>query len=188
MSGRATLVLVVAATVLAAAAGGIIALVRSGDDPPSSGAAPAAAATVDPSSVAQTSFPDLAAPTGDPTLPGIDTATPPSGTVVTVPGPFDDRFTLADVQVSGGVVTGRLKVVSDVSEILELQVLAGFYDDRGDFLGTGRAVFHLDEEEGHPHEEAGSPNETETFRIRAPEDVAGEISAAAIGVPVLVNE
>ncbi|HCB02873.1 MAG TPA: hypothetical protein DEQ43_01175 [Nocardioides bacterium] len=187
MSRRTTLITVIAAAVVAAAVGGLAALVWSGDDPAAQAAA-SPTGSVDPSTVAATSFPDLAAPTGEPTLAGIDTAAPPSGTVVTVPGPFDDRFTLSDVTVADGVVSGSLTVVSDVSEILELQVLAGFYDDRGDFLGTGRAVFHLQEEEGHSHEEAGSPNETESFRIRAPKAVAGQTVAAAIGVPVLVNE
>jgi hypothetical protein len=107
--------------------------------------------------------------------------------VVPVPGPFDDRFSTDHLAVAGGAVSGRLRITSDVSDVLELQVLAGFYDDRGQFLGTGRAVFHLDEGADHA-EDAGPPSELEEFRILAPSRYADRVAAATIGVPVLVNE
>jgi hypothetical protein len=66
-------------------------------------------------------------------------------------------------------------------------VLAGLYDDEGHFLGTGRAVYHLDEESGHA-EDAGPPSELEEFRVAAPRRYADRVAAATVGVPVLVNE
>jgi hypothetical protein len=147
----------------------------------------ASVSPVDPSSVVQTSFPDLATPTGEPGLAGIDTATPGVGDVVAVAGPFDDRFTLARLRVRAGEVSGRLTISSDVSDVLELQVLAGFYDADGAFLGIGRATFHLDEATEEPAG-TGSPSELEEFRIAAPERYAAQVASATIGVPVLVNE
>lgn len=156
----------------------------SGEDDDGRGSA----APVEPSTVMQTSFPDLPAPTGEPTLAGIDAATPGVGDVVTVPGPFDDRFTLADLDVREGEVTGHLTIVSDVSDVLELQVLAGFYDAGGDFLGTGRATYHLDEATEDGSSTEGPPSELEEFTIKAPSRYAARVASAAVGVPVLVNE
>ena len=181
MSRSTRVAVVLAAAALAAAAGGLGAYAWSagdgGEDPPP-----------DPSAVVATSFPDLAAPTGEPDLDGIDTADPAPGSVVPVAGPFDDRFVLSGLRIEGGTVTGRLRVTSDVSEVLELQVLAGFYDDTGSFLGSGRAVFHLDESAGHVPEQTGSPSELQEFRIEAPSANVAHVASATIGVPVLVNE
>lgn len=142
-------------------------------------------AVVDPSSAARTSFPGLRPPQGEPTLPDLRTAAPAPGTVSRMAGPFDDRFELRHMTLAGHVVTGSLKVTSDVSDLLELQVLAGFYDRHGSLLGTGRFVHHL-EEDGHQH--AGPPKETEHFEISAPRQFRDRVASAAVGVPVLVNE
>ncbi len=66
-------------------------------------------------------------------------------------------------------------------------MLAGFYDAHGAFLGTGRAVYHLDEGSDHA-EDAGPPSELQVFHIVAPRRYADRVAAATIGVPVLVNE
>ena len=145
------------------------------------------AASTDPTSAAVTTFSGLAAPSGDALLLGLDTAAPTPGAVVQVPGPFDDRFTLDELAVHDGVVTGDLTVTSDVSELLELEVQVAFYDDDGRFLGSASSVRHHDESQGH--EEAGPPpEESEPFRVVAPRRFADRVSAAAVGVPVLVNE
>jgi hypothetical protein len=147
----------------------------------------AAADLPDPATVARTDLPGLEPASGEPLLPGIADADPRRGTVDVVPGPFDDRFTLGRLQVAHGAVSGRLRVTSDVSDVLELQVLVGFYDAHGGFLGTGRATYHLDEAtEDVEHE--GTPSELESFRVVAPSRYADRVAAAVVGVPVLVNE
>jgi hypothetical protein len=139
-----------------------------------------------PSPVMVTSFPDLPAPTGEPDLPGIATAAPASaGTVGHIPGPFDDRFQLGELTFDGRRVAGSLDVTSDVSDLLELQVLAGFYDASGELIGRGRFTHHLDEE---THHEDGPPSEHEAFTIAVPRRLRGLAVSAAVGVPVLVNE
>jgi hypothetical protein len=143
--------------------------------------------SVDPATVARTDLPGLEPATGEPELAGIDTASPAPGEVVQVTGPFDDRFTTDHLTVADGAVSGRLLITSDVSDVLELQVLAGFYDEHGTFLGTGRVVYHLDEGADHS-EDAGPPSELQEFHIVAPRRYADQVAAATIGVPVLVNE
>ncbi|WP_344114135.1 hypothetical protein, partial [Nocardioides humi] len=142
--------------------------------------------TSTPSPVMVTSFPDLPAPTGEPDLPGIATAAPGApGAVGRIPGPFDDRFRLGEVTFDGEHVVGSIEITSDVSDLLELQVLAGFYDASGTLIGRGRFTHHLDE--GAHHEE-GPPSEHETFTIAVPRKLRGTAVTAAVGVPVLVNE
>jgi hypothetical protein len=144
-----------------------------------------ASASVDPSSAARTSFPGLRPPHGEPTLPDLRNAAAVPGKVTRLPGPFDDRFVLRHIALEGDTVTGSVKITSDVSDLLELQVLAAFYDRNGSPLGTGRFVHHL-QEGGHQH--AGPPEETEHFDIPAPRQVRDRVASAAVGVPVLVNE
>lgn len=177
-----------AATTLAAVA----ALALAGCSSSSSSSEPdgaSAPATVSdsPSPVVMTTFPDLDAPTGEPELPGTADAAPDSpGTVGRIPGPFDDRFDYGRLTFDGQRVVGSLDITSDVSDLLELQVLAGFYDASGTLLGTARFTHHLDEGSGHQHE--GPPSEHETFTIKVPRKLAGNAVSAAVGVPVLVNE
>lgn len=139
--------------------------------------------SADPQSAIRTDLP-VTAPSGEPKLDGLVSAGPAPGTVVQVAGPFDDRFLLADLAFDGRFVSGVLTVTSDVSDVLELQVLAGFYDRRGAFLGEARYSYHLDED---THTDAGPPDESLPFRVRVPRDLGGSV-AAAVGVPVLVNE
>lgn len=139
-----------------------------------------------PSPVMVTSFPDLPAPTGEPDLPGIAAAAPASaGSVGHIPGPFDDRVQLGPLTFDGQRVVGSLDVTSDVSDLLELQVLAGFYDASGTLIGRGRFTHHLDEE---THHDDGPPSEHEAFTIAVPKKLHGQAVSAAVGVPVLVNE
>ena len=159
-------------------AGGVVTWTRSSSD------AGVASRPPDPATAAQTSFPGLVAASGEPQLAGLRSADPRPGTVGTVAGPFDDRFDLGPLRVRGGVVSGSLHITSDVSDLLELQVLAGFYDARGHFLGTGRFVHHQTEEKQH----TGPPSEDESFVITAPARFRDRVSAAVVGVPVLVNE
>lgn len=140
----------------------------------------------DPQAAARTSFPDLTPATGEPTLPGLATASPAPGSVAQVPGPFDDRFRLERLVFDDRAVTGTVVVTSDVSDLLELEVLAGFYDREGTLVGTAREVHHLDESTVAPDHE-GPPDEDYAFEIAVPAGVDGAV-AAAVGVPVLVNE
>ena len=141
----------------------------------------------DPATAARTSFPDLVPATGEPPLPSLVTLRPPAGTVAQAAGPFDDRFRFGRLRFDGRTVRGTTTITSDVSDLLELEVLAGFYDADGTLLGTAREVYHLDEsrpETGHE----GVPEEARTFAIAVPRQLRGEAVAAAVGVPVLVNE
>lgn len=146
---------------------------------------------LDPQAAARTAFPDLAPATGPPTLPSLETAAPRRGTVVQAAGPFDDRFVLRDLAFDGASVTGTAEITSDVSELLEFEALAGFYDADGKLIGTARYVHHLDHGAGHEEGDApeGGPAEiAETFRIDVPKQLRRAAVAAAVGVPVLVNE
>ena len=178
------LVLAVVAAVTAIGLGVTWALVH--EQRPATAEAPSGAhATVDPLAAAKTAFPGLPTPTGEPTLPGLRDTHPSPGTVVPIAGPFDDRFELIRLQLTSQSVTGIVTITSDVSDLLELQVLAGFYDERGNYLSSRRFVHHL-EEEGHHH--SGPPSEREQFSIQIPQRLLDRVSSATVGVPVLVNE
>ena len=99
-------------------------------------------------------------------------------------GPFDDRIEVGRLALRHGAVTGRVLVTSDVSDVLELQVVAGFYDAAGRYLGSGRFIHHDLEEAAH----AGSPDEALAFEIAVPRGARDDVRSAAVGVPVLVNE
>lgn len=134
---------------------------------------------------AKTSFPGLDAANGEPDLAGLHTTRPSRGQVLQVQGPFDDRLVLEDLAFDGTAATGAVRVSSDVSDLLELQVLAGFYDDQGALLGTVRFEHHLGSD-GHNH--TGPPEEREPFSISVPAEFQAKAVSAAVGVPVLVNE
>ncbi|MFI2646111.1 hypothetical protein [Micromonospora fulviviridis] len=164
------------AGLLAAAVG--LAATTACSDQPDAEHAPAPAAAV------KTAFPGLTPASGEPMLPTLNQQHPAPGTVTTVPGPFDDRFDFDDLTLNRDTVSGSIKVTSDVSAILELQVVAGLYDSNGQLLHTGRFVHHLTED-GHDH---GAPEERELFSISIPGQLRGRVVSAAVGVPVLVNE
>ena len=173
----------VAVAVVAAVIGGAGAWALSGQDLGDRSQA-ARVHPPDPAAAARTDFPGLQHAAGEPDLPDLRTVHPRPGSVATLAGPFDDRFELSALQLGTRAVTGRLHVTSDVSDLLELQVLVGFYDDRGSLLGTGRYVHHLVEEHAH----AGSPSEVEDFRVAIPGRIRDRVASAAVGVPVLVSE
>ena len=132
----------------------------------------------------QTSFAGLTPPTGEPVLPGTTSAAPAAGRVGRIAGPFDDRFALSGLALDGSTVTGAVRVTSDVSDLIDLQVMVAFYDARGRLLGIGRHVHHQEEE----HQHAGPPSEVERFWVTAPARFRSDVRSAAVGVPVLVNE
>lgn len=134
--------------------------------------------------VVQTSL-GLPTPTGDPELAGIRDLAPAPRTVGRLTGPFDDRFTVQGVRFDGTALRGRLTITSDVSEILALQVLGGFYDAKGAYLGEARWNF-VPPEEGH-HEE-GHPEESVAFVVTVPKALRTQAAAASYGVTNLVNE
>ncbi|MUK02198.1 hypothetical protein GM708_09845 [Vibrio cholerae] len=136
-----------------------------------------------PTATVQTVFPDLAAPDGEPELESITTASPAPGEILHAAGPFDQRLVLEDLAFDGSTVSGEVLVTSDISSLLALQVLAGFYDKEGTLLGTGRFDHHPGSEHTH-----GGPSEPEAFEITVPAEFADQAVSAAVGVPVLVNE
>ena len=143
--------------------------------------------STDPLTAARTTFPGLQPAAGDATLPSLTALKPTPGTVVQAAGPFDDRFHFDQLKFDGRTVQGRAEVTSDVSDILELEVLAGFYDRGGALIGTARDTYQHDESTTDADHE-GVPGQTHRFRIRVPRELQGRAVAAAVGVPVLVNE
>jgi len=118
-----------------------------------------------------------------PLLAGFADAAPRQGAVVPVDGPFDDRFDFSRLKLAKGTVTGEVTITSDVSELIDLEVVAAFYDADGSLLGTSSFVHH-----GEAHAHSGPPELTEEFEIVAPKKIAKRAASAAVGVPVLVNE
>ncbi|MDY7529429.1 MULTISPECIES: hypothetical protein [unclassified Cryobacterium] len=132
----------------------------------------------------QAIFAGLTPSTGNPELESLNLVHPSPGTIVAAAGPFDDRFVLEGLTFDGGAVSGAVRVTSDVSDVLDLEVLAGFYDADGVLVGSGRFVHHLSEDTTHTE----PPIERQEFTIAVPGDVSGRAVAVSIGVPVLVNE
>jgi hypothetical protein len=137
---------------------------------------------------ARTTFAGLAHAIGEPTLPSLRGLHPAPGTVAQAAGPFDDRFKLQGLAFDGARVRGSATITSDVSDVLEFQAVAGFYDRKGRLLGTAQHVHHADESSGGAHSDAGPPEETQRFTIAVPKQWRGVAVSAAVGVPVLVNE
>ncbi len=81
-------------------------------------------------------------------------------------------------------MTGRVRITSDVSEVLDLQVVTGFYDMTGRYLGQGRFVHHHGTNEAHE----GKPDPFLDFEVTIPPRLRDQAHAAAVGVPFLVNE
>ena len=140
-----------------------------------------------PQAAARTSFPDLQPAGGPPTLASLGALDPAPGTVLQAAGPFDDRYRLQRLRFDGTTVSGQARITSDVSGILELEAVAGFYDRNGVLLATARDVYHLDESTVDPAL-GGVPEETHPFSIRVPAELKGRAVSAAVGIPVLVDE
>ena len=181
----------VSAVVVAVAVGtGIGATAGTGSGSGAASGTASASGEPAPAPTAVTSFPGLATADSDtPTLASLASAGPQAGTVIQAAGPFDDRFVLQDLAFGESGVTGSVEVTSDVSEVIELEVIAGFYGADGALLGENSFVLHADEEEsGHAHTHSGPPEEVHGFTVPVPPSLAGEAVSAAVGVPVLVNE
>ena len=119
-------------------------------------------------------------PTGAPVPTALDVP-PPPGTVRRVAGPFDDRLALEGTRLAADGVHTRVTVLSDVSEVLSLELSAAFYDASGRLLGTGRAV--RGEQSGQ-----GVPDERTDLVVPAAPAWAPRVASAVLSVPVLVNE
>ncbi len=138
-----------------------------------------AVAPPDPATAVRFSLPGLVAGAGDPVLSGFTETAPARGRLAQVSGPFDDRFTLSETTLTNGTARGVVTVTSDVSEVIDLQVQVGFYDADGSLLGTGI---------WEKHGEGSHPDEVARFTVTAPPTYRDRVAAAAVGVPVLVNE
>lgn len=165
-------------------------LVLAADHRPGASARDASSTTREDRSVvdasgARTRLSGLTPAAGEPTLPGLASADPAPGTVAQAAGPFDDRFDWSHLALARSKVTGTLTVTSDVSDLLELQVVAGFYDRAGRLVSTRRFVHHET-----VHDEAGAhlPVETERVALSVPRNLRATVVSAAVGVPILVNE
>lgn len=178
LRARATVVtgLLAAGTVATVAALIVVGSTGIADPEPVATAMPAAA---------RTSFPGLTPAAGEPELASVTAAHPRSGQILQASGPFDDRFVLEDTTFSGSAVSGAVRITSDVSDVLEVQVLAGFYDLDGRLLGTNHFVHHFG---AGDHTHAGAPQLREEFSVQVPAAMADRAVSVAIGVPVLVNE
>lgn len=141
-----------------------------------------------PAAAARTSLPGLEPAAAEPELPGLRQLHPAPGQVVQAAGPFDDRFVLSDLSLNASALHGAATITSDVSDVLEFEALAGFYDAQGVLLGTGRFVYHLDESAPGAEAHSGPPSELQDFTIEVPAAAQGRAVSAAVGVPVLVNE
>lgn len=164
---------------------GLVLVLGNGEDDSKAPAASSPTSSL-PSGVVKTDLPDLTPATGEPEPDDIRTAPAAPRNVTVLPGPFDDRFTFSDLRFDGSAVSGKVTIISDVSDVRELQVLAGFYSANGTFLGEARFTRHLDEKQGT--DDAVPPSEGEPFQIAVPAKFRGQAKSASVGVPVLVNE
>ncbi|MBG6106845.1 hypothetical protein [Frigoribacterium sp. CG_9.8] len=140
-----------------------------------------------PTNAVKMTLPGLAAASGAPELTSIRLLHPRPGEVRQAAGPFDDRLALDGLAFDGTTVRGSLRVTSDVSAVLDLEVIAGFYDAGGAFLGIERFVYHA-VHDGPTDPVTGTPVESIPFQATVPAEFAGRTASASVGVPVLVNE
>lgn len=104
-----------------------------------------------------------------------------SGTVRIEDGPFTDQVSIEALRVRSGErprVTGRMARLTDVSELLLLELEADFYDRRGRYLASGTAT--IDDPEAFHEGDL-------RFSVRS-ERPAPRAVAAILTVPQLVNE
>ena len=140
-----------------------------------------------PRDAVKTTLPGLTPASGAPELASIRLLHPQPGEVRQAAGPFDDRFAIDDLAFDGTTVRGALRVTSDVSAVLDLEAITGFYDADGAFIGTARFVYHATDD-GPVDPVTGTPVESIPFQVAVPAEFAGRAVSASIGVPVLVNE
>ena len=122
----------------------------------------------------------LLAPDEPDAAPDVLDPVPPAGTVELVPGPFDDRLVVNHPALVDERVTATVDVVSDVSELLALELDVAWYDGDGALLGSTREVVDPDVAEDF-HTEGGI--------VGLPIEVAAPGAVTArLSIPVLVNE
>ncbi|MFW0773210.1 hypothetical protein ACLRGI_08575 [Paenarthrobacter nitroguajacolicus] len=136
------------------------------------------------STAVKTSFPGLAAADGEPDLPGLHAPGPVKGQALQVPGPFDDRFVLEDLAFNGSAATGTLSTTGTTGSLLDLQILAGFYNDNGNLLGTARFEHH----QGGEGPQGQATEGRISFTIVVPAQFQGMAISATLGVPVFASE
>lgn len=143
-----------------------------------------AAALTGCSSTATPSAAPVAEPVAASTPLAAPAVVPRAGQVLQEAGPFDDRFALTGLAVADGAVTGALRVTSDVSQLVVLEVAASFYDAAGTLLGTEVQVHEDDHGSGEVH----TGEEVVEVEVPAGGAYAARAVAATVRVPVLVNE
>jgi hypothetical protein len=116
-----------------------------------------------------------------PAAPTVPTTTK-RGEVRVAGGPFADRLSFHDLRLRAGRVSGTVDVVSDVSEVIGLEVRVDFYDQAGTLVGSDRQVFDTEATDQY-HTDAGVAGLPVT--LAAP---LGGSRSAVLTVPVLVNE
>ncbi|AXG81254.1 hypothetical protein [Streptomyces paludis] len=160
-----------------------------------SGGEPAAAKAA-PEPAASASAVALPAPRSAPGPAATLTPAARAGEVRVEPGPFTDRVTITGLKLTGAssaapAVTGRLRITTDVSHVLALELRAAYYDGAGRLLGTGEFTYQEEGEDAHGHEVHAEGSEAATggiaFTVPA-KKLTGTPAAAVLSVPVLVNE
>ncbi|OIJ88408.1 hypothetical protein [Streptomyces colonosanans] len=127
------------------------------------------------------------APAPAPTL----TPAPRGGEVRIEQGPFTDRIRLAHLTLTKKpAVTGHLKITSDVSDVLALELRAAYYDAHGRLLGTGDFEYQKEGEDAHGAEHHDGPRAgRDGIDVVIPaKHLTDTPAAAVVSVPVLVNE
>lgn len=118
---------------------------------------------------------------------------PAAGSVLRIPGPFDDETRLDELAMTPGSapqLTGTVQVVRDVSTLLLLELQAAWYDASGVLLDTDRLVLRQPDftrafERG---ETASMFNGVLPFALAPPPEIADQVASAGINLAVLVNE
>lgn len=111
----------------------------------------------------------------------IDKRTAAAGRIQVEDGPFTDRVKTSNLRLQGAKrphLSGQLLNLTDVSEVLLLELRADFYDRSGRYLGSGQQTF----------EEAEAFSDTALrFTINGGKQPR-PATAAILTVPQLVNE
>ncbi|MGW0885090.1 hypothetical protein [Streptomyces sp. NPDC002671] len=116
---------------------------------------------------------------------------PRKGEVRIEDGPFTDRLRLKSLTLTDKpAVTGHLVITSDVSDVLALELRAAYYDSHGRLLGTGTFQYQEEGEDAQGNEQHKGPRAAGDgidFTVPA-KHLTGTPAAAAVSIPVLVNE
>ena len=177
--------LLAAALVAVLALVAVVALVllpRSGDDR-------LAAAPLDPATL----VPSIAPGDPDAPLPEQLTPLPVQGSVTRIGGVFDDRlaFTELSLDLAGTpILTGNVRVTTDVSELLLLDLTAAWYDAKGGLLEITRDTLDEQDVEAASDGDHGGVHVGEPvgFSLEAPRGLGDRVASVGLHVPALVNE